>query len=161
MMQVPFAPAAGFVQAVLVERYPTFPGSLLKRILWVRAAPVEHPPTKDKPDPQRFESDKHVLLLLATYCNDAGRAWPAVSTIVAETNMSRATAQRALGRLAKLGWLTKRERVRASTMYWPKSPADEHCRGCWMLLPRGQALCPSCGRENRPIQLFKGLTMRP
>ena len=159
--QIPMPPAAGFVQAVPVEPYPAFPDSRspIKRVRWAMGAPVVHR-RKGHP-PKRHASDKHILTLLAVYADDAGKAWPALATIAADGNLDRATAKRAIARLVVSGWITKRERVRDTSHYWPKSPADQHCRGCWQVLPRGQALCPCCGYENQVLQLIKGAPCPP
>ena len=159
--QLPFAPAAGFVQAVAGEPYPTFPSAVspIKRVRWAMAAPVVHR-RKGNP-PLRLASDKHVLMLLAVYADDAGKAWPSLATLAADANMDRTTVKRAIARLVESAWVTKHSRVRATSHYWPKSPADELCGGCWHVLPRGQALCPCCGYDDQVLQLFKGGVVPP
>ena len=138
--QLPFAPAAGFVQAVAGEAYPTFPSAVspIKRARWAMAAPVVH--RRKGTAPVRLASDKHVLMLLAIYADDAGKAWPALATLAADGNLDRSTVKRGIVRLVESGWLTLDKRVRATSHYWPKSPADQHCRGCWRVLPRGRVV---------------------
>ena len=159
--QLPFAPAAGFLQAVAGEAYPTFPSAVspIKRARWAMAAPVVH--RRKGTAPVRLASDKHVLMLLAIYADDAGKAWPALATLAADGNLDRSTVKRGIVRLVESGWLTLDKRVRATSHYWPKSPADQLCPGCWHVLPRGQALCPCCGYEDQVLQLFKGGVVPP
>ena len=100
-------------------------------------------------------------MILAVYADDAGRAWPSLATVAADANMDRTTVKRAVARLVESAWVTKHSRVRATSHYWPKSPADELCGGCWHVLPRGQALCPCCGYDDQVLQLFKGGVVPP
>ena len=48
---------------------------------------------------------REVLLLLAAYADDAGRAWPSFSTVAADLALSERAARRILKRLQADGWL--------------------------------------------------------
>ena len=139
----------GVVGVVAGGAYPPFPSAregAARRVRWAMEAPVEH--RRPGEAPQRHASDKLVLLLLAMYADEDGKAWPAVVRLAREGNLSRATTKRAIHRLAASGWVTRRERVAATTIYAPKSPADTHCWRCWYTLPRGHPVCPVCGAEE-------------
>ena len=73
----------------------------------------------------------HVLLVIATHADRAGRAWPSVDTIARETRLSRATVQRALRRIEAVGAIKVEQRGgRASRYVFPTNPppsgADRH-----------------------------------
>ena len=139
MRQLSFALAAGFVAEVPpVGPYRSFPADLAGRVRWAREAPV------------RGAAAKIVLTTLAGCANDAGKAWPSLSTLGRWTGCSQATLCRALDTLEDRGWLQREARDGHSTLYWPKSPAERICEleRCRVRLPAECLICPVCGTEG-------------
>ena len=142
-MQRPFAPAAGFLSAVPVERYPAFPASPLKRIEWAMSAPLSTP------------SHKTVLIVLSYRADEGGKAWPSFDSIAESTALSRRQVIETIKALEDLGWISVYRRTRRSSLYFPKRPGDQHCPECWILLPAKTQLCPACGQEPRVHSLHQ------
>ncbi|MCY4394977.1 MAG: helix-turn-helix domain-containing protein [Rhodospirillaceae bacterium] len=144
--QIPSPPDAGFLTVIEGEPYKPFPrgaGRLWDRMEWTRDAPVA------KPDDKAGPAIKAVLWLLALHANETGFAFPSHKTLAREGCMGTSTVTRAIKALVEGGWLVKQKRGRAWVRYWPKSPADAHCGNCWRCLPRGEAVCPTCGFEQQ------------
>jgi len=57
-------------------------------------------------------NEKFLLIVIANYADEEGRAWPSVERLALDTGMSRATIQRMLRRLEKGGWITSHRRVK-------------------------------------------------
>jgi hypothetical protein len=62
-------------------------------------------------------SRKVVLLVLAVHANKAGKAWPSLETIAAESCLSRRSAQRAVASLVEDGWVGRLRRRNRSSVY--------------------------------------------
>ena len=58
----------------------------------------------------RDHSARHVLLTVATYCNDDGDAWPHLDTLAADTGLAVSNVKRALYRLRAAGLTWTRTR---------------------------------------------------
>jgi len=69
---------------------------------------------------------KFVLLMLANYADENGRAWPALGTLCRETGIGRSTMIECLKKLVELGLIEKAERhkgnLRISNVYTLKVP---------------------------------------
>lgn len=52
--------------------------------------------------PEMNATDRFVLVTLANFADDQGRAWPSLSTIARSTNLHRGTVTRSIGRLETL-----------------------------------------------------------
>jgi DNA-binding transcriptional regulator YhcF (GntR family) len=57
-------------------------------------------------------AEKLLLLVISNYADEYGQAWPAVETLARDTGMSRATVQRSLRKLEKLGFISCKKRMR-------------------------------------------------
>ena len=126
----------GIVGVVQRGPYPIFPKKPVARIRWAMKAPIAH------------TSGKAVLMILAIHADEQGKAWPSLATIAECGSMTRRTTISAVKRLAERGWITIERRSQLTSRYWPKSPRDELCRGCWYVLPPGAPFCPTCGLEG-------------
>jgi len=58
-------------------------------------------------------TEKLLLLVIANYADEQGQAWPSVETLCRDTGMSRATIQRSLRKLEKLGFLSTKKRMKS------------------------------------------------
>jgi hypothetical protein len=64
-------------------------------------------------------NERIILLCLGDYCNRHGReAWPAISTVVRRTSLTRRTVQRGLNRLKVIGLLVPAGRTRSGTVVY-------------------------------------------
>jgi DNA-binding transcriptional regulator YhcF (GntR family) len=57
-------------------------------------------------------NEKFLLIVIANYADEEGRAWPSVERLCIDTGMSRATIQRILRRLEKGGWIASHKRIK-------------------------------------------------
>ena len=133
----------------VVEGYPAFPRKPIERIRWAMNAPIAH------------TSDKSVLMILAVHADERGKAWPSMATIARCGSMTRRTAFTAVRRLDETGWLAIDRRPRRPSRYWPKSPRDKHCPGCWYIVPSGAQICPICGLEGGEMISLGGEIISP
>lgn len=53
---------------------------------------------------------KFVLIMIANYADENGRAWPSLSRMASDTSTSESTVQRALSWLAENGWIEREKR---------------------------------------------------
>ena len=128
-------PDAGFAQLVETAPYPSFPTWAVERWRWAHSAPIRNQPAK------------MALVVLALHADKDGKAWPSFGTIQRLGSMGRSTVIDAIQRLEETGWIAVYRRLRRTSLYWPKSPKDRQCQGCWRALPAETQLCPVCGYE--------------
>lgn len=55
-------------------------------------------------------SEVVIMARLADWCNDEGVCWPSVETIARQIGAGESTVRTAIGKLAKAGWLSRRQR---------------------------------------------------
>jgi DNA-binding transcriptional MocR family regulator len=79
-------------------------------MLWARGTPVD--PTA-----------RHVLMVIASHANRAGRAWPSIPTLALETGHHRRTVELAVDRLEEAGVIDVIHRPGRSCEYlFPQNP---------------------------------------
>lgn len=107
-------------------------------------------------------SAKAALLLIADYADRDNRAWPSVSTLALELNMSERTVKRCLASLVADGHLTREARFRSngkqtSSIYTLNVGRFAPLEGCHPDTPRGDNLTPLGVTGCHP----EGVTLSP
>ena len=101
-------------------------------------------------------SARHILLLLATYADRQGRAWPSVGTLAEQSGMHRTSVQRALRVLEEAGHIEPEKNSRGrSRMYAIKLSTGGSTvqRGGSTVQPQGQH-----GAARSSIDLLRSTT---
>lgn len=57
-------------------------------------------------------AEKFLLLVIANYADEQGRAWPSVETLARDTGMSRATVKRSMKKLEEAGYVRRHKRLK-------------------------------------------------
>ena len=143
-LQIPMAPAAGFVQPVReadppdpYRAWPVGEGPLAKW-QWAGEAPVSG------------ATAKAVLLALAYHANkEDGAAFMGRETLAQWTGSDRRTVMRALRTLERDGWIVREERDGRTTLYRLKAPWQHLCRECGFSTgAEAVEHCPACGMDG-------------
>ena len=69
--------------------------------------------------------ERVVCLALLTFMDDSGSCWPSVDSIADRARIGRSTAERALTRLTRAGWVQKRQRRGQSTLRQASVPTSD------------------------------------
>jgi len=57
-------------------------------------------------------AEKLLLLVIANYADEQGRAWPSVETLARDTGMSRTSVKRTMKKLEDTGFIRRQKRVK-------------------------------------------------